>query len=92
MGFSGDELCGGFTLFSAHSTGCQHCHFGYTGRIGLYELLPISNALAECIMAGGNSLAILQLALNEGLQTLRRSGLNRVREGVTSLEEINRVT
>jgi type IV pilus assembly protein PilB len=43
-------------------------------------------------MAGGNSLAILQLALNEGLQTLRRSGLNRVREGVTSLEEINRVT
>lgn len=92
MGFNIDELCGGFTLFSANSAGCQHCHFGYTGRIGLYELLPISNALAECIMAGGNSLGIVQIALNEGLQTLRRSGLNRVREGLTSLEEINRVT
>ncbi len=92
MGFSVDKLCGNFTLFSAHSAGCQHCHFGYTGRIGLYEVLPISDALAECIMAGGNSLTILQLALKEGLQTLRHSGFNRVREGLTSLEEISRVT
>lgn len=47
MGFSDDELGNDFTLFRAHSMGCQHCHFGYAGRIGLYELLPISSALAE---------------------------------------------
>lgn len=92
MGFSDDELRHGFTLFAAHSPGCQHCHFGYTGRIGLYEMLPVSSAIAKGIMAGGNSLDIVQIALKEGLQTLRRSGLNRVREGLTSIEEINRVT
>lgn len=91
-GFSEDELPLGFEIFASKTRGCQHCHFGYTGRIGLYELLPISPSLAEIIMAGGHSLELLQMALNEGLQTLRRSGLNAVRNGLTSLEEINRVT
>jgi type IV pilus assembly protein PilB len=92
MGFSNDELCNGFTLFGPHNAGCQHCHFGYTGRIGLYEMLPVSSSIAEVIMSGGNSLDILRVALKEGLQTLRRSGLNRVCEGLTSIEEINRIT
>ncbi len=91
MGFSETELQLGFQIFSPHPSGCQRCHFGYTGRIGLYEVLPISAAIAHVIMQAGNSLDILRVALDEGLQTLRRSGLNRVQEGLTSLEEINRI-
>ena len=92
MGFAEPEIDRDFTLFAPHHSGCQHCHGGYAGRIGLYEILPISASIAHTIMEGGHSFDILQVALKEGLQTLRRSGLNRVREGLTSLEEINRVT
>lgn len=92
MGFSEPEILPDFKIFAPHQPGCDHCHGGYKGRIGLYEILPISTNIAHTIMKGGHSLDILQVAVDEGLQTLRRCGLNRVREGLTSLEEINRVT
>ncbi len=92
MGFSEAEIDSDFNVFAPSPLGCAHCHQGYSGRIGLYELLPISPKIAETIMQGGHSLSILALALEEGLQNVRRSGLNRVRDGITSLEEINRVT
>ncbi|MBY0378694.1 MAG: type IV-A pilus assembly ATPase PilB [Gammaproteobacteria bacterium] len=92
IGFSENEIDSGFSLFTPHPSGCNHCHRGYAGRIGLYEVMPISANIAQVIMKGGHSLDILQIALEEGLQTLRRSGLNRVREGLTSLAEIYRVT
>lgn len=72
--------------------GCDQCQMGYKGRIGLYEVLTISKKVEEIIMQGGSSLDIQKQALEEGMFTIHRSGLMRVAEGVTSLEEINRVT
>ncbi len=92
MGFTEAEIAAGIKIFGPLIAGCSQCHSGYTGRVGLYEVLPISSAIGHMIMEGGSSLDILEVALKEGLQTLRRSGLNRVRDGVTSLEELNRVT
>ncbi|TKB53711.1 type IV-A pilus assembly ATPase PilB [Ferrimonas aestuarii] len=72
--------------------GCKHCTDGYQGRIGLYELLPMSAPLEQAILKGATGNELTTLALSEGMQTLRRSGLNKVLKGITSLEEVNRVT
>ncbi|WP_286009890.1 type IV-A pilus assembly ATPase PilB [Larsenimonas salina] len=88
-GFSEADLAG-LTLY--HAKGCGKCTQGYKGRVGIYEVLPISNAMSRLIMDEGSSIALADLAREEGHQDLRRSGLRRVKEGVTTLEEINRVT
>lgn len=72
--------------------GCDHCTQGYKGRVGLYEVLNVSKNIGEIIMQGGNSQDILKAGLDEGLKTIKKSGLEKVKEGITSLEEINRVT
>jgi type IV pilus assembly protein PilB len=72
--------------------GCDKCTKGYRGRVGLFEVMPVTDAMGKLIMEGGNSIQIRDLAMSEGLQDLRASGLKKVRDGVTSLEEINRVT
>ena len=92
MGFTSADITEKTKIFGPNIQGCSQCHSGYSGRVGLYEVLPITQAIGHVIMEGGSSLDILDTALKEGLQTLRRSGLNRVLDGVTSLEEINRVT
>nr|WP_299240261.1 type IV-A pilus assembly ATPase PilB [uncultured Halomonas sp.] len=71
---------------------CRHCTLGYKGRVGIYEVVPISNEMRHLIMQQGNSLELDAQARQEGYADLRRSGLLKVLEGVTSLEEINRVT
>ena len=88
-GFCADEISK-LTLFEP--VGCENCADGYKGRTGIYELLPITTNISQSIMAGLNSLEVAKLAQAEGMQTLRQSGLNKVREGVTSLTEINRIT
>ncbi len=90
-GFTEDETKG-LKVFGPNITGCEHCLHGYKGRLGIYEVLEVTDAIGRIIMDGGNALNILDKALEQGLQTLRRSGLNRVSEGLTSLEEVNRVT
>ena len=65
---------------------------GYKGRVGVYEVLPISEETGRIIMESGNALQIAVQARKEGINDLRQSGLNKVRMGLTSLEEINRVT
>jgi type IV pilus assembly protein PilB len=72
--------------------GCEQCLNGYKGRVGIYEVMPISEAMQRIIMAEGNAMQIADQAQREGVNNLRQSGLNKVREGMTSLEEINRVT
>ena len=72
--------------------GCDKCANGYKGRVGLYEVLKMSPAIATLIMTGGNSLEIATQAKQEGFRTLRQSALKKVAEGIISLEEANRVT
>ncbi len=72
--------------------GCEHCrHTGYQGRIGLYEIMPLSNELKKLVAADANLEAIKQQAYREGVQPLRLSGAKRISEGLTTIEEVMRV-
>ena len=72
--------------------GCGQCTNGYKGRVGVYQVMPVSEAMGRIIMEGGNALQVGDQSKKEGINDLRRSGLLKVMEGVTSLEEINRIT
>ena len=74
------------------AVGCDQCNHGYKGRVGVYEVMPVSEEIGRIIMENGNVLQIAKQARLEGVNDLRRSGLNKIRAGLTSLEEINRVT
>ncbi|MBY5923183.1 type IV-A pilus assembly ATPase PilB [Ferrimonas balearica] len=74
------------------AVGCDHCTDGYKGRVGLYEMMPMSKVIADSIMSGASSLELERQAIKEGMVSLRRSGLEKVLEGTTSLSEVNRVT
>ena len=89
LGFVPDELDG---LAVYGPKGCDQCTDGYKGRVGIYQVMPVSAAMGRIIMDGGNSLDIAKQADEEGIIDLRRAGLNKVKEGATSLEEIHRVT
>jgi type IV pilus assembly protein PilB len=89
QGFREDELKE-LTIYKA--VGCDQCTRGYKGRVGIYEVMPLSEEMGRIIMEGGNSIQIADQARREGVNDLRQSGLNKVRMGMTSLEEINRVT
>ncbi len=86
-GFAEDELEEGCQPYAA--AGCEQCKgSGYRGRVGVYEVMPISEEIRRIIMKGGDQLDIAQQGRAEGLHALRRSGLLKVRQGLTSLEEI----
>ncbi|WP_066966276.1 type IV-A pilus assembly ATPase PilB [Microbulbifer sp. Q7] len=72
--------------------GCEHCSNGYKGRVGVYEVVRITDGISRIIMEGGNSIQIADQARKEGFNNLRTSALRKVVMGVTSLEEANRVT
>ncbi|MCQ3827976.1 type IV-A pilus assembly ATPase PilB [Microbulbifer elongatus] len=72
--------------------GCEHCSKGYKGRVGVYEVVRITDGISRIIMEGGNSIQIADQAQTEGFNNLRTSALRKVVTGVTSLEEANRVT
>ncbi|KTD35637.1 pilus assembly protein PilB [Legionella moravica] len=74
------------------SVGCNQCTNGYRGRVGLFEVLPMTKTIGQLIMSGGNSLDILKIAQSEGMLTIFESGLEKVKEGITTIEEVNRVT
>ena len=90
MGYTQQEVSEGITLYKP--VGCEECSNGYKGRVGIYEMLPMSENIANLIMEGGNSLQIADMAIKEGMMTLYRSGLEKARMGITSLAEVNRVT
>jgi len=72
--------------------GCDNCTAGYKGRVGIYQVMPVSEAMGRIIMEGGNSMQLEQQARDEGVPDLRASGLRKVASGITSLEEVDRVT
>ena len=72
--------------------GCDKCTNGYKGRVGIYQVMPISEAISRLVMEGGNSIEIADQAKLEKIPDLRASGLQKIRDGLTGLEEINRVT
>ena len=90
-GFNEDDLDGTWQPFGA--VGCDHCGgSGYKGRVGIYEVMPISDDMRLLIMRSGNALEIADLAQKEGIRNLRQSGLLKVKAGLMSLEEVEAVT
>ncbi len=85
-----EELIGTFKLYSP--VGCENCKGGYKGRVGIYEVVKNTPALQRIIMEEGNSIEIAEQARKEGFNDLRTSGLLKAMQGITSLEEVNRVT
>ena len=88
-GFKENEL-DKLTVYGA--VGCDACSDGYKGRVGIYQVMPVSEAIGAIIMRGGNQLDIEMQSKKEGVLNLREAGLKKVREGVTSLDEIERAT
>ena len=90
-GFADDDLDGTWRPFGP--AGCDRCKgSGYKGRVGVYQVMPISDEMRRLIMRGGNALEIGDQARLEGIRDLRQSGLLKVRQGITSLEEVMAVT
>ncbi len=90
LGFSQQQIDTGFTPYKP--CGCDLCSGGYKGRVGIYEVMKMSDEIARTIMEGGNSLQIAATAKQQGMRDLRLSGLLKVIQGVTSIAEVNRVT
>lgn len=85
-----DELLDGATINKA--VGCEACSGGYKGRVGIYEVMKITESISRIIMDGGNAIQIADAARDAGFNDLRVSALVKVAQGITSLEEANRVT
>ena len=86
-GFSESDLDGSWQLHGP--TGCDRCKgSGYKGRVGIYQVMPISEDMQRIIMTTGNSMELAEQAQREGVRDLRQSGLLKVKQGVTSLEEV----
>jgi type IV pilus assembly protein PilB len=89
-GFTQEDIASGFTTYKA--VGCDLCTSGYKGRVGIFQVMPVSEAMGKIIMEGGTSLQLEEQAEKEGVYNLRKSGLRKVMQGITSLKELNRVT
>jgi type IV pilus assembly protein PilB len=88
-GFKEDEI-GSFTIYEP--AGCDKCVNGYKGRVGIYEVVKVTDRISRIIMEEGNAIQIADAARDEGFDDLRASGLKKVKDGLTSLAEVNRVT
>ena len=89
-GFGAEDFDGDLTIFGP--VGCKSCNDGYKGRVGVFQVMEVSETMGRIIMEGGNAMQIADQAETEGVIDLRRAGLNKVKEGLTGLEEVNRVT
>ncbi len=90
-GFTEEQIATtGFKVYK--HVGCAQCTDGYKGRIGIYEVLPVTEAIGRIILEGGSAPHIRDQARKDGVWDLRTAGLKKVRDGQTSLEEVNRVT
>jgi type IV pilus assembly protein PilB len=89
-GFTKEAVARGIKVFGP--VGCDNCNEGYKGRLGIYQVMPVSETMGRIIMEGGNSMQLAEQAKREGIPDLRESGLKKVLDGLTSLDEINRVT
>jgi len=89
-GFSQEEIDAGLTIYEA--VGCDNCNEGYKGRVGIYQVMPMLEDIQKIVLQGGNALQIAEVARKAGVNDLRASALLKVKNGVTSLAEIDRVT
>ena len=89
-GFPKEDVEAGIKVYGPK--GCQACTDGYKGRVGIYQVLPVTDEIGRIIMEGGNAISIGDAAKKMGVWDLRRSGLEKVKQGMTSLEEVNSVT
>jgi len=89
-GFEEADIQGGLRIYKA--AGCGQCTDGYKGRTGIYQVMPVTDAIGRIIMEGGSAINIADEATKHGIWNLRRAGLQKVKDGMTSLEEVNSVT
>ena len=90
-GFKEDELDGTWQTFEP--VGCEVCkNTGYKGRVGIYQVMPISEEIERIIMKNGTAIDVADQAQRDGVRDLRQSGLLKVKKGLTSLEEVEAVT
>jgi len=89
-GFTQEQIQKGVKVYGPE--GCDQCSNGYKGRVGIYQVMPLSAEIGKLIMEGCTSLDLAEQAQKEGISDLRQSGIKKIIDGHTSLEEINRVT
>ncbi|MBK1644696.1 type IV-A pilus assembly ATPase PilB [Thiocapsa imhoffii] len=89
-GFTDQDIEEGIVVY--RPVGCEHCTKGYRGRVGVFQVMPITESIRQIILEGGDVNKLSAQASREGVFDLRQSGLRKVKQGVTSLEELNRVT
>jgi type IV pilus assembly protein PilB len=89
-GFTKEDLAEDPKIYKA--VGCDRCTEGYKGRVGIYQVMRVSEEMGRLIMGGANSIDLADQAREEGIDDLRRSALKKIMQGVISLEEANRVT
>ena len=89
-GFAPDDVETGITVCAAR--GCNRCNSGNRGRTGVFQVMPVSDCISRIIMEGGNAIQIARQAAAEGIRDVRQSGLEKVKNGLISLEELNRIT
>jgi type IV pilus assembly protein PilB len=89
-GFKEEDVAAGLRIYIPK--GCNSCTDGYKGRVGIYQVLPVTESISRIILAGGSAVDIGKQAASEGVWDLRRSGLEKVKAGLTSIQEINSVT
>lgn len=92
IGFTEKDLDGSWQLYGAKEGGCEMCNGGYKGRVGIYQVMPVTDAISRIIMKNGTSHDISDQAKREGVKDLRQSGLLKVKQGLTSIEEVEAVT
>ena len=90
VGFEDSEIADAVAF---RGTGCKVCNdTGYKGRVALYEVMPFRDRLREIVLQGGSTAEVKDEMIRDGVATLRRAGLNKVLAGVTTIDEIVRVT
>lgn len=92
VGFIEDDFESEFQLFGPKEDGCDQCNGGYKGRVGIYQVMPITDAISRIIMENGNAIDIADQAKKEGVNDLRRSGILKVMQGLTSVAEVESCT
>ena len=89
-GYRDEEIDGSWVTY--RPVGCSACNNGYKGRVGIYQVMPVSEEIQRIILRDGSALEIAEQARLEGVRSLRESGLHKAKMGLTSLEEVLAVT
>ena len=92
VGYTEADLDGSWQLYGPKEGGCDECNGGYKGRVGIYQVMPVTDAISRIIMKNGTAHDIADQAKLEGVKDLRQSGLLKVKQGLTSLEEVEACT